>query len=72
MNQLFYFFVSVAIAQVFDCFGAICYCCHHFFSMCDGGLGKLYVAKLYFVYEVLVSGGFYVVPMCTIMFRSCR
>ena len=67
MHLMFHFFRSVAVDQVFDCFGAVYYFCHHFVSMCDGGPGKLSVAKMYCVCEALIAGGFYVAPMCKVV-----
>ena len=60
-----------AVAQFFDGFGSIQYCCHHFICMCYGGSRNFPVAKIYFICELLVAGGFYVAPMRTIVFRRC-
>ena len=63
-----HFFVSIVIAQVFNCFGAISYCVHDFFSMCDGGSGELLVVEIDGVCETFSVGGFYVASMCAIVF----
>ena len=67
----FHFVVSVAVAQVLDGFGEIFYGFHHFICMCDGGSRKFPVEKMYCVCELLVAGGFYVAPMCAVVFRQC-
>ena len=69
LNQLVHFVGSVAIAQVFYCFDTVFYCCHHFVRMCAGELGELFVVDMYYVYETFVVGGFYVVPLCSVVFR---
>ena len=69
LKKLFHFVGYVSVAQVLDGFGAILYCCHHFVCMCDGSSCKFPVAKMYCVCESLVAGGFYVAPICTIVFR---
>ena len=68
INQLSHLFESVAIAQVFNCSDAVCYCGHHFFSMCDGGSGEIFVVEMYCVYETFAVGGFYVASMCSVVF----
>ena len=72
MNKLFHFFISVAVAQVLDDFGAIYYFCHNFLCIYDGGSDKFSIAKIYCVCESLVAGGFFVASMCTVVFRRCR
>ena len=64
LNQLANFFGSVAIAQAVYCFGAVCYLFHHFFSMCDGGSGEIFVVEMNCVCETFVVGGFFVASMC--------
>ena len=67
-NLLSHLFASVAIAQIFNCSGAVCYCGHYFVSMCDGGLGELLVVEVYSVCETFAVGVFYVSSMCAVVF----
>ena len=69
MNQLAHLFISVSIAQFLYCFGPVCYCCHHFFIMCDGGSDEILVVKMYFFCETFNVGGFYVASMCLLVLR---
>ena len=67
MNYFSNFFASIAISQVFNCFGAICYCGYYFVSMCDGGSGELLVVEMDGVYETFSVGRFYVASMCAVV-----
>ena len=69
LNHLVHFFGSVSIAQVFYCFGAVCYCCHHFVSMSDGVSGELSVVEMNCVCETFIVGEFYVAYICLVVFR---
>ena len=71
MNQMSHFFGSVAISQVFYCSGAVCNCCHHFVSMCDGGSCEIFVVEMYCVCETFVVGVFYVASMYLVVFWWC-
>ena len=59
LNKLLHFFVSISVAQVIYVIGAICYCCHHFICMCEGGPHNFPVAEFYCICESFFACGFY-------------